>query len=117
MSKKQASSILQRQSSPSNGENRLYQRIQEILESARSSIARTFKSTQVVANWLMGRELYLGFFSTITECCSPGLSSGFRGARSGFLDPNPILAIFSHMLPHGISSIIVGGCNLLLVLS
>ena len=32
-------------------------RIHEILESARSSVARSVNSTQVVANWLIGREI------------------------------------------------------------
>jgi predicted nuclease of restriction endonuclease-like (RecB) superfamily len=35
----------------------LYERIQQILESARSSVARTVNTTQVVANWLIGREI------------------------------------------------------------
>jgi predicted nuclease of restriction endonuclease-like (RecB) superfamily len=36
---------------------RLYQRVREILESARSGVARTVNTTQVVANWLVGREI------------------------------------------------------------
>ena len=35
----------------------IYQRIREILESARAGVARTVNTTQVVANWLIGREL------------------------------------------------------------
>ncbi len=35
----------------------LYQRIRQILESARTSVARSVNSTQVVANWLVGREI------------------------------------------------------------
>ena len=35
----------------------LYQRIREILESARISAARSVNTTQVVANWLIGREI------------------------------------------------------------
>jgi hypothetical protein len=35
----------------------LYHRIGEILESARAGVARTINSTQVVANWLIGREI------------------------------------------------------------
>lgn len=35
----------------------LYGRVREILESARSNIARTVNTTQVVANWLIGREI------------------------------------------------------------
>ena len=34
-----------------------YQRISEILESARTSVSRTVNTTQVVANWLVGREI------------------------------------------------------------
>ena len=35
----------------------LYRRIVEILESARSGVVRTVNTTQVVANWLIGREI------------------------------------------------------------
>lgn len=35
----------------------LFQRIQTILESARQNIARTVNTTQVMANWLIGREI------------------------------------------------------------
>jgi predicted nuclease of restriction endonuclease-like (RecB) superfamily len=35
----------------------VYERIRQILESARSSVARTVNTTQVVANWLIGREI------------------------------------------------------------
>ena len=35
----------------------LYQRIRQILESARTSVARSVNTTQVVANWLVGREI------------------------------------------------------------
>jgi DUF1016 N-terminal domain len=35
----------------------LYQRIRTILESARAGVARTVNTTQVVANWLVGREI------------------------------------------------------------
>jgi predicted nuclease of restriction endonuclease-like (RecB) superfamily len=35
----------------------LYQRIRQILESARSTAARSVNTTQVVANWLIGREI------------------------------------------------------------
>jgi predicted nuclease of restriction endonuclease-like (RecB) superfamily len=35
----------------------LYQRIRQILESARKSVARSVNTTQVVANWLIGREI------------------------------------------------------------
>lgn len=35
----------------------LYERIWEILESARSNVARSVNTTQVIANWLIGREI------------------------------------------------------------
>lgn len=35
----------------------IYQRIREILESARVGVARTVNTAQVVANWLIGREI------------------------------------------------------------
>lgn len=35
----------------------LYGRIREILESARNHVARTVNTTQVIANWLIGREI------------------------------------------------------------
>jgi hypothetical protein len=35
----------------------VYERIRQILESARSSVARTVNTTQVIANWLIGREI------------------------------------------------------------
>lgn len=37
--------------------NKIYHRIREILESARTGVARTVNTTQVVANWLVGREI------------------------------------------------------------
>lgn len=38
-------------------ESPLYHRIREILDSARAGVARTVNSTQVLANWLIGREI------------------------------------------------------------
>jgi predicted nuclease of restriction endonuclease-like (RecB) superfamily len=35
----------------------LYQRVRQILESARANVARSVNSAQVVANWLIGREI------------------------------------------------------------
>src|SRR5713226_8388858 len=35
----------------------LYQRIRQILESARAGVARSVNTTQVIANWLVGREI------------------------------------------------------------
>jgi predicted nuclease of restriction endonuclease-like (RecB) superfamily len=37
--------------------NTLYDRIRQILEAARTTVARSVNSTQVVANWLIGREI------------------------------------------------------------
>jgi predicted nuclease of restriction endonuclease-like (RecB) superfamily len=37
--------------------NTLYDRVRQILESARSTVARSVNSTQVVSNWLIGREI------------------------------------------------------------
>ena len=39
------------------GKKPLYERIRQILESARSNIGRTVNTTQVRANWLIGREI------------------------------------------------------------
>jgi len=38
-------------------ESAIYVRIREILESARAGVARTVNTTQVMANWLIGREI------------------------------------------------------------
>jgi len=35
----------------------IYERIRQILESAKSNASRTVNTTQVVANWLIGREI------------------------------------------------------------
>jgi hypothetical protein len=35
----------------------LYERIRQILESAWTNMARTVNTTQVVVNWLIGREI------------------------------------------------------------
>ena len=35
----------------------VYERIRQILESARTNVARSVNTTQVVANWLIGREI------------------------------------------------------------
>jgi predicted nuclease of restriction endonuclease-like (RecB) superfamily len=35
----------------------LFERVREILESARANVARTVNTTQVIANWLIGREI------------------------------------------------------------
>ena len=42
---------------PGKNKTELYQRIRQILESARTSVARSVNTTQVVANWLIGREI------------------------------------------------------------
>jgi len=40
-----------------NAPSAFYKRIREILDSARASVSRTVNTTQVVANWLIGREI------------------------------------------------------------
>ncbi|MBM4278146.1 MAG: DUF1016 domain-containing protein [Deltaproteobacteria bacterium] len=35
----------------------LYKRIRQILETARSAVVRSVNTTQVVANWLIGRKI------------------------------------------------------------
>jgi len=43
--------------SPEPSNHDLFARVRDILESARTNIARTVNSSQVVANWLIGREI------------------------------------------------------------
>lgn len=42
---------------PARAKPELYDRVREILESARLGVARTVNTAQVVANWLIGREI------------------------------------------------------------
>jgi hypothetical protein len=49
--KEKPPTILKREKVP------LYERIRQILESVRTRVARTVNTTQVVANWLIGREI------------------------------------------------------------
>ena len=42
---------------PKEKPGQFYNRIREILESARAGVARTVNTTQVMANWLIGREI------------------------------------------------------------
>lgn len=42
---------------PKVAKGTLYDRIRDILESARANVARTVNTTQVVANWFIGREI------------------------------------------------------------
>ncbi|MGD0887329.1 MAG: DUF1016 N-terminal domain-containing protein [Thermodesulfovibrionales bacterium] len=44
---------------PPKKELPLYDRIRQILESARNNVVRTVNTTQVAANWLIGREIVL----------------------------------------------------------
>ena len=57
MKRKVASSSVVEEPIPANEISGVYQRIREILESARAGVARTVNTTQVVANWLIGREI------------------------------------------------------------
>jgi hypothetical protein len=63
----------------------MYERIRRILESARSSVARSVNTTQVVANWLIGRE--------IVEEEQKGRAKAEYGAR--------LLAVLSDRLQEG----------------
>jgi len=49
--------VLRRSTTPTPRTPPLYARIREILESARTSAARSVNTTQVLANWLIGREI------------------------------------------------------------
>jgi len=40
-----------------NGDNAIFARVRDILESAKTNIARSVNTTQVVANWLIGRKV------------------------------------------------------------
>jgi predicted nuclease of restriction endonuclease-like (RecB) superfamily len=42
---------------PATKREALYERIRQILESARTNVSRTVNTTRVVANWLIGREI------------------------------------------------------------
>lgn len=42
---------------PKKRQSPLYQRVREILESARAGVARSVNTSQVIANWLIGREI------------------------------------------------------------
>ena len=48
---------MKRKSKPASKASPVYQRIRHILESARTNVARSVNTTQVVANWLIGREI------------------------------------------------------------
>ena len=49
--------MLRRPPDKSEKKKSFYERIRRILESARSSVARTVNTTQVIANWMIGREI------------------------------------------------------------
>ncbi|MDD2991289.1 MAG: hypothetical protein PHI64_20320 [Zoogloea sp.] len=49
--------MTKRTAAPATTTPPLYGRVREILESARSNIARTVNTTQVIANWLIWREI------------------------------------------------------------
>ena len=42
---------------PKHSTSAIYQRIAQILECARAGVARSVNTTQVIANWLIGREI------------------------------------------------------------
>jgi predicted nuclease of restriction endonuclease-like (RecB) superfamily len=69
----------------------LYKRIREILESARTGVARTVNTTQVVANWLIGREIVeeeqrgkarAGYGNKLLELLSNRLSQDYGSGYS-----------------------------------
>jgi len=60
MKRKVAISSVAKEPIPAKEISGVYQRIREILESARAGVARTVNTTQVVANWLIGREIVEG---------------------------------------------------------
>jgi len=48
---------MERNVTPGNQNPSIYRRVRRILKSAQSTISRTVNSTQVVANWLIGKEI------------------------------------------------------------
>lgn len=70
----------------------LYDRVRQILESARTNVSRTVNTTQVVANWLIGREIVeeeqkgrrrAGYGEQILEDLSIRLTNDFGTGYSG----------------------------------
>jgi predicted nuclease of restriction endonuclease-like (RecB) superfamily len=57
---KGGSSVVTKSKPPAAGTPQLYARIREILETARAGVARTVNTTQVMSNWLIGREIVEG---------------------------------------------------------
>jgi hypothetical protein len=55
----------------------LYQRIRQILESARFSVARSVNTTQVMAYWLIGREKRAGYGEKLLQELSSRLTADF----------------------------------------
>jgi len=49
--------MIKKHASPAPENNALFTRVCDILESARTNIARTVNTSQVLANWLIGREI------------------------------------------------------------
>src|SRR5271157_2711380 len=49
--------VVKRKTKQASKASPVYERIRQILESARTNIARSVNTTQVVANWLIGREI------------------------------------------------------------
>jgi hypothetical protein len=48
---------MKRKPKPASKASPVYERIRQILESGRINVARSVNTTQVVANWLIGREI------------------------------------------------------------
>ena len=48
---------MKRKRAVSRSPSPIYDRIRQILDSARSNVARSVNTTQVITNWLIGREI------------------------------------------------------------
>lgn len=106
-------------------ENAIYDRIREILESARAGVARTVNTTQVMANWLIGREIVeeeqrgkarAGYGKALLKTLSARLTKEFgRGYSDNNLEH--FRAFFLHFpdllqIPHAASGESLKGENL-----
>ncbi len=69
----------------------LYDRVREILESAKTTVARSVNTTQVVANWLVGREIVeeeqhgknrAAYGEQLLECLARRLAADFGNGYS-----------------------------------
>lgn len=70
----------------------IYNRIRQILESTRASVARSVNTTQVVAYWLIGREI-------VEETATRAKTSGLRRSSS-----DRVIVAFTGRLRKGLLS-------------